>query len=232
MLTVEFDRLNIRKDDVVLDSGCGHGRHSREFAARGARVCSMDLDMASLEKTRELLVHDADRRAGTGGFMVLSGDALKLPFRDGTFDSIVCAEVLEHVSDDGKACRELARVLKKNGRLAITVPTYFSEAIYDALTYEYFSTPGGHVRKYLPGRLAAMVRESGLEIYHVDFRHSFHTLWWIIRSVVGLHLGDHPFTRAYHRFLFLTMASPLMSRLERIFDYFTPKSMIIYSWKK
>lgn len=39
---------------------------------------------------------------------------------------------MEYVSDDFQACAELARILKKNGRIAITVPTYFSELIYNA----------------------------------------------------------------------------------------------------
>jgi SAM-dependent methyltransferase len=233
MLTVDFDRLDIKEGDIVLDAGCGFGRHSMEFMNRGADIFSMDIDFESLKKTKYAL---ALLKKGPGKsqsrYMAHMGDALKLPFRDETFHRIICSEVMEHVDDDFLACSELARVLKKNGRIAITVPTFFSEAIYDVLTYEYFSTPGGHVRKYLPGKLADIMRKNGLEIYSIGFKHSFHTIWWMIRCVVGLHREDHPLTRAYHSFLNLTLRTPFLRRAESFFDNFFPKSLVLYAWKK
>ena len=234
MLTVDFDRLNVKEGQFVLDAGCGLGRHSVEFRRRGARVVSMDMDMPSLIQTKSILegMTETCTMYGKNNFMVHSGDALNLPFRDETFDRIICAEVMEHVSDDFHACAELSRVLKKNGRIAVTVPTFFSEMIYDVLTYEYFTSPGGHVRKYIPSVLADIMRKNGLEIYSVGFKHSFHTIWWIIRSVVGLHNAEHPFTRAYHRFLVYCLASKFMRKAESFADYFFPKSIVIYAWKK
>lgn len=233
MLTVNFDRLDIKKNNIVLDAGCGFGRHSMEFVSRGASVFSMDLDMESLRKTRYSLALLKEKRAKQkNGFFVHSGDALNLPFRDETFDRIICSEVMEHVDDDFKACSELSRVMKKHGRIAITVPTYFSEAIYDLLTYEYFSSPGGHVRKYFPGRLVKIMRQNGLEIYSIGFKHSFHTIWWMIRCIVGLHLDKHPVTKSYHKFLHLGLQSKFMRKTESLFDYFFPKSLILYAWKK
>jgi len=234
MLTVDFDRLAVQEGEIVLDAGCGQGRHSFEFMERGALVYSMDLDMESLRKARYTLAYmvksgDAHEKSR---YFVHSGDALSLPYRDGSFDKIICSEVMEHVSDDEKACMEFSRVLKRHGRIAITVPTYFSESIYDLLTYEYFSSPGGHIRKYFPERLAGLMRRNGLEIYSISFKHSFHTLWWLIRCVAGLHLENHPLTGAYHRFLCLTMKSDFMKRVESFFDYFFPKSIVLYAWKR
>jgi SAM-dependent methyltransferase len=233
MLTVDFDRLAVKRGDVALDAGCGFGRHSLEFVSRGATVYSMDMDMESLRRTRFSLTDMKKHMKGQEvRYFVHSGDALNLPFKDGSFDRIICAEVMEHVSDDEKACSELSRVLKKNGRIAITVPTIFSEQIYDALTYEYFTSPGGHIRKYFPGELAAIMRRNGLEIYGVGFKHAFHTVWWMIRSVVGLHLSDHPFTKAYHTFLHLGLYSRLMRNMESFLNYFFPKSIVLYAWKR
>ena len=233
MLTVDFDRLAVKKGNVALDAGCGFGRHSLEFVSRGAIVYSMDMDMESLRKARFSLTDMKKHLKGQEiRYFVHSGDALNLPFKDSSFDRIICAEVMEHVSDDEKACRELSRVLKKNGRIAITVPTIFSEQIYDVLTYEYFTSPGGHIRKYFPGELAAMMRRNGLEIYGVGFKHAFHTIWWMIRSVVGLHRSDHPITKSYHKFLHLGLYSRLMRNVEYFFNFFFPKSIVLYAWKK
>lgn len=145
MLTVDFDRLAVKEGQIALDAGCGYGRHSTEFISRGARVVSMDLDMESLRRTRFSIeeTKKVNRKASMAGYLTPVGDALNLPFKENTFDRIICSEVMEHVNDDFKACSELARVLKKDGLIAITVPTFFSEQIYDVLTHEYYTSPGG-----------------------------------------------------------------------------------------
>jgi SAM-dependent methyltransferase len=56
--------------------------------------------------------------------------------------------VLEHIPDDVAAMRELARVLRPGGTMAVTVPRCGPEAINWALSDEYHDTPGGHVRIY------------------------------------------------------------------------------------
>ncbi|HRR61666.1 MAG TPA: class I SAM-dependent methyltransferase [Spirochaetota bacterium] len=233
MLTVDFDLLAVKDNNIALDAGCGLGRHSFEFVSRGANVFSMDMDMDCVRRTRFTLVYMRDNGQAKQGthFQVLLGNALKLPFRDNTFDRVICAEVMEHVPDDNQACHELARVLKPGGLIAITVPTYISEMIYDILTYEYFTSPGGHIRKYVPKKLAAIMENNGLKIYAVDFRHSFHTIYWLIRCVVGLHLEDQPMTRHYRNFLTRTLFSPFMQKVERFFDNFFPKSIILYAQK-
>ena len=105
MLTVDFDKLGVREGNLVLDAGCGFGRHSMEYLRRGARVFSLDMDMDSLRKTRfSLFEMVKEKESYRNKFFVHSGDALKLPFRDETFDRIICSEVMEHVNDDNLAC--------------------------------------------------------------------------------------------------------------------------------
>ncbi len=234
MLTVDFERLAVQEGNVVLDAGCGWGRHSVEYMKHGVKVFCLDLDLDSLYKTRYTIASmmKSGKAHEKSRFLCHIGDALNLPFKNETFDRIICSEVMEHVNDDFKACAELARVLKKNGRIAITVPTYISEIIYDAITYEYFTSPGGHVRKYMPSKLAEIMRKNGLEVYAVDFKHSFHTIWWMIRGVVGLHNAEHPIATGYREFLVRGLSSNFMRSCERFFNNFFPKSVIIYAWKK
>lgn len=77
-----------------------------------------------------------------------------LPFEPGSFDCILCSEVLEHVPDDGKAARELRRVLADGGVLIITVPY---RRRFWAEDDEYV----GHVRRYEPGELEQTLRSAG-----------------------------------------------------------------------
>lgn len=58
------------------------------------------------------------------------GDIRSLPFDEGSFDTIICTEVLEHVPEPEKAVNELYRVLSKNGKLVLT--TRFVYPLHDA----------------------------------------------------------------------------------------------------
>lgn len=51
-------------------------------------------------------------------------DMQAIQFPDGTFDTIICHNVLEHVADDHKALTELARVLRAGGRAVLSVPLF------------------------------------------------------------------------------------------------------------
>lgn len=62
------------------------------------------------------------------GFYVVA-DITNLPFKQNSLSETICSEVLEHVNEDQKAIAELARTLKRNGELFLTVPhnkKYFS----------------------------------------------------------------------------------------------------------
>ena len=76
------------------------------------------------------------------------------------------------------------------------------------------------------------MRRNGLDIYDIGFKHSFHTIYWLIRCVVGLHLESHPITKRYRSFLTYTMSSRFMERMETFFDNFFPKSLVLYAVKR
>ena len=78
----------------------------------------------------------------------VKGDALDLPYDDGTFDFVIASEILEHVPQDDRAIDELVRVLKPGGRLAVTVPRWLPEKICWMLSDEYHANEGGHIRIY------------------------------------------------------------------------------------
>ena len=95
--------------DAVLDAGCGSGRlFSYDLRGRAARIVGVDVQ-------REL--------AGNANIEEpVLGDLAAIPFRDQTFDLIICKHVLEHLEHPPTAFRELARVLRPRGRLVILTP--------------------------------------------------------------------------------------------------------------
>jgi SAM-dependent methyltransferase len=191
----------------------------------------MDLDKKSLLKARWVLGEMKKRRDGNGRVLFLKGDALRFPFRTGTFDKIICAEVIEHVRDDRLGIAELARILKPRGIIAITVPTTMTERIYKKLSDEYFRTPGGHIRIVNPKEMAACMEENRLRVYAVSFAHAFHTPYWMLRCLVGLHDEKARIPAAYRKFLHLSLFSRPLRIIEKVLNYFFPKSIVLYAQK-
>lgn len=233
MLTVDFDLLGVGPGHSFLDAGCGGGRHSYEARRRGADVVAMDYDLEECKKViYSFSSSDRAEEEQQGSWQMVHGDVLCLPFADGAFDRIICAEVCEHLHEDQRVLLDMSRVLKPGGRMAVTVPTTFSEAAYKVIEPFYFENPGGHVRIFTPWELEAKIRSAGLKIYAVRHAHGFHTPYWLLRCIFGLTNEGHPAARWYRKFLEMEMMSPLMDAVERnIFDRLCPKSIILYAWK-
>jgi len=229
LLTVDLERLRIRPGDRLLDAGCGEGRHCFGALERGAHVVGLDLDRDALRLASGALRARAAERGRLGA--TLQGNAFGLPFRDASFDKVICAEVMEHVHDYRAAARELVRVLRPGGRMAVTIPTATSEHLYLRLGDDYFESPGGHIRIFRPRQLARALAAAGLRTEGVGFAHGLHTPYWVLRSVVGLPDADgSSLVRAYRKGLIRATASRFMDRLERrVLDYVCPKSLILYA---
>ncbi len=231
LLTVDLERLEIREGQVLLDAGCGEGRHCFGALERGAHVVGLDLDLESMRLAHRRLRQRA-AELGRIGTMV-RGDAFALPFPDQSFDRVICSEVMEHVHDYAAAVRELARVTRPGGRLAITIPTATSEHLYLRLGDDYFESPGGHIRIFRPRQLARALTDAGLVTEGAGFAHGLHTPYWVLRSVMGLPRADRSrMVRAYRIFLVQATGSRFLGWLEkRVLDYVCPKSVILYAHK-
>ncbi len=232
MLTVDFDRLGLRPGERVLDMGCGAGRHAFEMYRRGADVIAFDQDADELAGVGELFA--AMREAGEvpagAEADTKEGDALSLPFADGEFDRIVAAEILEHIPEDIPAIRELVRVLRPGGTLALTVPRWLPEVLCWKLSAEYHDTPGGHIRIYTDKELLSKAENAGLVHTDTHYAHGLHAPYWWLKCAVGVTNDDHPLVKAYHRLLVWDiMKKPRTTRYaERVLDPVIGKSMVLY----
>jgi SAM-dependent methyltransferase len=235
LLTVDFTRFRVSPGEHVLDMGCGAGRHAFELYRRGAHVVAFDRDereLAEVAKMFAAMELEGEPPAGASARTV-TGDALSLPFPDDTFDKIVAAEVLEHIPDDMAAMAELLRVLKPGGELAVTVPSWLPERICWALSEDYHTAPGGHVRIYTRAELEAKLKSIGFEVGDHHHAHGLHAPYWWIKCAVGVNNDGHPLAKAYHQVLVWDiMKRPLATRLaERVLNPVIGKSVVVYFTK-
>jgi ubiquinone/menaquinone biosynthesis C-methylase UbiE len=232
MLTVDFSRFPIGTGDRVLDVGCGGGRHSFEAYRRGAHVVAFDHDLSELGPVYGMF--DAMRAEGetppTAAARAMAGDATKMPFPDGSFDRVIAAEILEHVPRDADAMAEIARVLRPGGLAAITVPAWFPERVCWALSEDYHTNPGGHVRIYTRGELETKLSRAGLTVTGKHHAHALHSSFWWLKCVAS---DDNALVSAYHKLLVWDiMRAPVWTRApERALNPVLGKSLVLYARK-
>ncbi len=153
--------LGLRSGQRALDLCCGTGDLARSMVrAVGptGRVVGADFAEPMIRQARWLASRDgcASRHAAVGRRLFLVGDAMSLPFPDGRFDAAAVAFGLRNVADPGEALREIRRVLRPGGRLAILefgrVPNPLLRWLYDLYSFTVLAGLGrlvsGHADAY------------------------------------------------------------------------------------
>lgn len=242
MLTVDVDRLGLRPGSRLLDVGCGAGRHVRATRRmRGVVGVGVDLGreevVATAGSLRELdaLPEEVGGTVdGAAPWLVARASGYALPFASESFDCVIVSEVLEHLHDDARALREVSRVLRPGGVLAVSVPRTWPEAVCWALSKRYRNTPGGHLRIYRRSEVAELVRRAGYRITGSHFAHALHAPFWWLKCAVGVDDENSPLVRLYHRFLVWDlMENPRITRwLEAALNPFIGKSLVLYAVKE
>ena len=176
--------------DRVLDACCGTGDLAVAAEQRGGRVVGLDFSEKMLERARKK----------SGAIEWVQGDALALPFGDAEFDAATVGFGVRNLADLEGGLRELARVLKPGGKLAvleITRPTGllkpFFRLWFDGVVPVLGRVlPGGQAYTYLPASvrrfpgpddLSALFESAGFEA--VRYR-------LLGGGIVALHVGTRP----------------------------------------
>ena len=150
---VDFVRSLPEAGDA-LDLGCGDGRLGAELRAR--TVVGADVSALALERARGRL----------GRVQRIEPDE-PLPFADGSFDLVLCAETLEHVRDVQLLLSELRRVLRPGGALALTTPAHsrLSAVRLVARGWESeFQPLSPHLRFFTRRSLAQLLDDMGFDV--------------------------------------------------------------------
>lgn len=231
MNTVELNRLKIQPGYRILDIGCGSGRHMGEvIRLKGVFVIGTDINMNDLLQAKKRLngVEEIGFGHSLWGFNV--AEITRLPFRDHSFDCVICSEVLEHIADEKTAISEITRILKPERLLALSVPRYLPERICWKLSAEYRSAPNGHLRMYTKKRLKTIMKNSGMLFWGGHYAHSLHTPYWWLKCLVGPSKNDNRLINLYQRFLtWDIMTKPSITRgLDKILNPLLGKSMVLY----
>lgn len=126
-----------------LDVGCGDRRFEPVFAPYVESY-------TGLEHEAVFASTDASKRSTKPDVLY---DGKRIPFEAASFDSILCAEVLEHTPDPAGLVAEMSRVLRPGGRIIVTAP--FAFRLHEE-PYDYF--------RYTPHGLSSLFERAGLRI--------------------------------------------------------------------
>ena len=142
--------LQARPGDRVLDLAAGTGTSSVTFAESGADCVACDFSVGMLRAGRARLTTRDPRQDKTRGRVTFAaGDALRLPFRDGAFDTVTISFGLRNVHGARDALAEMRRVTRPGGRLVVCEFSRITIAPLDML-----------YRRYLTGVLPAIARRA------------------------------------------------------------------------
>jgi ubiquinone/menaquinone biosynthesis C-methylase UbiE len=229
MVTVDLHELNLKPNDVVLDAGCGLGRHLRQLArVPGLKIFGIDKSTGALRETSKSMETMPD--AQSKDYLVSIADINKLPFADASFDCVICSEVLEHIPDHKKALKEMDRILKPQGTLVVSVPRYFAERICWFISRDYYNEEGGHIRIYKKKQLREMLTGQGFQCWKINYKHALHSPYWWLKCLVGLKNEENFLVKYYKKFLeWDIMKKPRPVRmLEEFLNPIMGKSIVYY----
>ena len=146
-----FERFHGSSQGPILEIGCSVGHHT-QFG--GDRKIGIDFDMEAL------------RIARGKGFTVASADVQQgLPFKDGSFTSIDCQHVIEHVEDPLFLMKECHRVLRPAGRAVIVTPNV------QTLGFTFYADYT-HIRPFTKTSLERVAFDAGFSRYTVLYSYT------------------------------------------------------------
>ena len=230
--TINFELLDLRAGDRVLDVGCGEGRHSiSAFLDNDIDVLGLDLskhDLTTAQSRLDQFTNGSVNPARSCHFLQSSG--LALPFADNSFNKVICSEVLEHIPNYTAMLEEIRRVLKPGGLFAASVPRYFPEWVCWRLSDAYHEVEGGHVRIFTARELRQAIEAQHMKRYARHWAHSLHVPYWWIRCLFWEAGAEAKLARGYHRLLVWDlMRKPWITRtLDHLLNPIMGKSIVMY----
>jgi SAM-dependent methyltransferase len=157
--------LELGPGERCLDVGCGTGEDARAVRElSGAEVVGVDLRPRMAAEARS-------RSAGHPGVTFLVGDAARLPFHDSAFDAAWVKRALMHMASPADAMREMARVVRRGGRVVAVEPdlevVLLDSAMMDVTRRLLALHADGYANPWAGRQLRRLMTEAGLVDVHV-----------------------------------------------------------------
>ena len=177
----------VRPDNLVLDVCCGTGDLALEAERVGGKVTGLDFSAPMLERAR----------GKSSEIEWIEGDALALPFADGSFDAVTIGFGLRNLPNVERGLAELRRALRPGGRLAILEITRPRGPLAPFYRFWFDGViplagkvlPGGSAYSYLPASVRRFPAPEGLSKLLDDA--GFAQISWRLFAggIVALHTG-------------------------------------------
>jgi SAM-dependent methyltransferase len=160
----------------MLDVGCGERPYAEFFKPKIRRYWGLEYPPVA-----DNLNPDVWNRPEMLRTVVdVWGDAQRLPFASARFDTVLAAEMLEHIPDPDSCVREIARVVRPGGRLLLTVPLI---APLHQWPFDFY--------RYTPRGIEALVQRHGFDVEEITPRGNFASATgatlshWLVRSLAA-----------------------------------------------
>lgn len=159
-LKLIIDFMEDTSSTRILDVGCGIG-YNLAMLTKIARarnyVVGIDISLGAIKVAKRFL------RNAKKCYLLVT-DAQLLPFKEETFDLVICSEVLEHLPDDQRSISEMARILEKGGEMIISVPVSSKNHGVSVAFQIRGVDIGGDLRNYNFESLSSLLQGVGLRI--------------------------------------------------------------------
>lgn len=157
---IKYITKYLRKNDSILDIGCGVGTLDFYFASKGYMVTGIDIAenaISACNKTKKHL------KLKNVNFIVDDFQKTKLKVK---YDFIIFTEVIEHLENDDKQLKKIYSLLKPGGFLFLSTPST-NAPMYRLGLAEDFDKRVGHLRRYTKNQIVNLVSSNNFEIIEV-----------------------------------------------------------------
>ena len=198
----------------ILEIGCGKGTFisSAKYHHPAVDAFGCDIDC-------EIIRYASDKEKG---IHYVCCDALFLPYKDNSFDTIIIIDVLEHIQAVEAVLQEIQRVLRKGGTLYCHVPC---EGEYFTLHWFLWKCklPGyklkedicGHIQRFTFGNIIHLMKQSGFRIDSMEYM--YHPIGQI-QDLFGWFLRDH-FLQWIHNTILRILPSDIEHIVKDLFNH-------------